>query len=246
RQLADTEGRLSRALPLFLAEQLEFSSAARACTLIPWFASGSGGFVLSGVRWSDEDAANYARQGDAPSDYVVIVHLKTQLDPWTVELRLVRTIDAKCLCEVSMTFSPDKPEAAVPTLADRLLVAIASDVQTHLPTTLYDFPTGAEFPFYLLRLEQLLATRCAAMDGVTGFLSSERDVIDGNIHLCVASPNCVPARLLLAQTLLAMKRVRPEILDEFRGKLELLQKEKPLLEPAHSIVQRIIDQALAD
>jgi hypothetical protein len=245
-QLPDTAGRLSRALPLFLAEQLEFSTAARTYTLIPWIASGSGAFVLSGVRWSDEDAANHARQGEEPSDYVVIVHLKTQLDPWISELRLVRTIDVKCLGEFSVNFSPDKPETAVPILAKRLIEALAPHVQTHSPTELYDFPTGAEFPFYLLRLEQLLATRCTAMEGTDGFLSSERDIIDGNIQLCIASPNSIPARGLLAQTLLAMKRVRPEILSEFRDKLALLQREKPLQEPARTIVQRIINQALAD
>jgi hypothetical protein len=245
-QLPDTAGRLSRALPLFLAEQLEFSTAARTYTLIPWIASGSGAFVLSGVRWSDEDAANYARQGEEPSDYIVIVHLKTQLDPWISELRLVRTIDVKCLGEFSVNFPPDKPETAVPILAKRLIEAIAPHAQTQSTMELYDFPTGAEFPFYLLRLEQLLATRCTAMEGADGFLSSERDIIDGNIQLCIASPNCIPARGLLAQTLLAMKRVRPEILSEFRDKLALLQKEKPLQEPAHSIVQTIIDQALAN
>lgn len=245
-QLPDTQGRLSRALPLFLAEQLEFSTIARTCTLIPWIASGSGAFVLSSVRWSDEDAADYARQGDLASDYVVIVHLKTQVDPWIAEARLVRPIDAKCLGELSASFSPEKPETAVPTLTDRLLALIASEVQTQAQPALYDFPTGAQFPFYLLRLEQLLATRSAAMDGVTGFLSSEREIIDGNIQLCLDSPNCIPARVLLAQTLLTIKRVRPDILPEFRDKLALLQKEKPLQEPARTTVQRIIDQALAD
>jgi len=246
QQLTDTAGRLSRSLPLFLAEQLEFSSAARTCTLIPWIASGRGGFVVSSVRWSDEDAANYARQGNVSSDYVVIVHLKTQLDPWIAEVRLVRTIDVKCLAEFSEELSPDKPATAMLALAHRLLAAIASELETHSPTALYGFPTGTEFSFYLLRLEQLLATRCAAMDGVTGFLSGEREIIDGNIQLCVASPNCIPARVLLAQTLLAMKRVRDDVLPEFRDKLALLQNEKPLQEPAHTIVQRIIDQALAD
>ena len=128
-QLPDTAGRLSRALPLFLAEQLEFSTAARTYTLIPWIASGSGAFVLSGVRWSDEDAANYARQGEEPSDYVVIVHLKTQLDPWITELRLVPTIDVKCLGEFSVNFPPDKPETAVPILAKRLIEAITPHVR---------------------------------------------------------------------------------------------------------------------
>jgi tetratricopeptide (TPR) repeat protein len=245
-QLPDTAGRLSRSLPLFLAEQLEFSTAVRAYTLIPWIVTGPGGFVLSGVRWSDEAAANYARQGEVSGDYVVIVHLKAHLDPWIAEVRLVRTIDVKCLAEFCGKFSPDKPTTAVSDLADRLLAAIASELEIHPPTELYDFPTGTEFPFYLLRLEQLLATRCTAIDGADGFLSSERDIIDGNIQLCIASPNCVTARLLLAQTLLAMKRIRPAILSEFRDKLALLQKEKRLPEPAHAVVQRVIDQALAD
>ncbi|MGE5213347.1 MAG: hypothetical protein ACM3NN_06620 [Nitrospirota bacterium] len=152
----------------------------------------------------------------------------------------------KCLAEFCGKFSPDKPTTAVSDLADRLLAAIASELEIHPPTELYDFPTGTEFPFYLLRLEQLLATRCTAIDGADGFLSSERDIIDGNIQLCIASPNCVTARLLLAQTLLAMKRIRPAILSEFRDKLALLQKEKRLPEPAHAVVQRVIDQALAD
>jgi tetratricopeptide (TPR) repeat protein len=245
-QLADTPGRLSRAIPLFLAEQLEFSSEARAQTLVPWIVSGSHGFVLTGVAWTNDDAATYARQGEAASDYVVIVHLKTQTEPWIAELRLVRTIDAKCLAEFGAEFSPSKPETAVPEFARRLLESIASDVQTHSAPAIYRFPGGAQFPYYLLRLEQLLATRCAAMDGVpAGFLSGERDIIDGNVQLCLASPESIPARVLLAQTLLTMKRIRPDILPEFRDKTALLQKEKALPEPARSVVQRMIDDALA-
>lgn len=245
-QLPDTAGRLSRSLPLFLAEQLEFSTAARTYTLIPWITSDPGGFLLSPVSWSDEDVANYARQGEVSSDYVVIIQLKAHVDPWITEVRLLRTIDVKCLAEFSGRFSPDEPATAVLDLADRLLAAIASELETHPPTALYDFPTGAEFSFYLLRLEQLLATRCTAIERADGFLSNERNIIQGNIQLCVASPNCISARVLLAQTLLAMKRVRPGILPEFRETVALLQKEKPLQEPANSVVQRIIDQAFAN
>ena len=245
-QLPDAAGRLSRALPLFLAEQLEFSTVARAYTLIPWIVSPSAGFVLSGVRWKDEDAANYARQSEAPGEYVLIIHLKTQVNPWIAEIRFVRIVDLKCLAELSAEFSPEQPASALINLAHRLVAAIAPELKTQAPTALYDLPTGSEFPLYLLRLEQLLSTRCAAIEGAAGFLSNERDIIDGNIQLCVASPKSVPARVLLAQTLLAIKRVRPEILPEFRDKLALLQKEKRLEEPAQTIVQRMIDQAHAD
>jgi len=244
-QLADTSGRLSRAIPLFLAEQLEFFTAARTQTLIPWILSDTQGFMLSGVPWSDDDAANYARQSGGSSDYVVIVHLKTQADPWIAELRFVRTIDAKCLTKLQAEFWPAKPETSVPDLAQQLIAAIASDVEAHVLPTLYTFPIGTQFPYYLLRLEQLLATRCAAMDGVpAGFLSGERDVIDGNIQLCLGSQDGIPARVLLAQTLLTMKRVRPDILAEFRDKLFLLQKQRPLPEPAQGVVQRMIEEAV--
>ena len=57
-------------------------------------------------------------------------------------------------------------------------------------------------------------------------------------------PHNVPARVLLAQTLVTMKRIQPSIMPEFREKLAMLQKEKPLPEPAHSVVQRIIDEAV--
>ena len=84
------------------------------------------------------------------------------------------------------------------------------------------------------------------MDGVQpNFISGAREIIDGNIQQCLNCPQNVPARLLLVQTLLAMKKVRPEILPEFKDKLALLQKEKPLSEPAHGVVQRILNEVLA-
>jgi hypothetical protein len=84
------------------------------------------------------------------------------------------------------------------------------------------------------------------MDGVQpNFISGAREIIDGNIQQCLNCPQNVPARLLLAQTLLAMKKVRPEILPEFKEKVALLQKEKPLPEPAHGVVQRILNEVLA-
>jgi hypothetical protein len=247
-QLADTAGRLTRALPLFFAEQVDFQSRARVQTLIPWIAEEIGGFVLSCVPWTDENAAAQARQSQVKNDFVVTTHLKTQVEPWTVELRLVRTIDGKCLGQLDAVFPSTKPEDAIPQLAQRLLGLLVeqAEVETQPPAPLYQVPTGLHFPYYLLRVEQLLSVRCASMDGVQpNFISGAREIIDGNIQQCLNCPQNVPARLLLAQTLLAMKKVRPDILPEFKDKITLLQKEKPLAEPAHSVVQRIINEVLA-
>jgi tetratricopeptide (TPR) repeat protein len=248
RQMADAPGRLSRALPLFFAEQVEFNTRARIQTLAPWIMNDGGGFVLSGGAWKDEEAATYARQSQTKSDYVVTSHLKTQAEPWIAELRLVRTIDGKCLGTLNGSFPSAKPQAAIPDLARQLVTLLAqqAEVESQPVPSLYHVPAGEQFPYYLLRLEQLLAVRCGGMDGVPpGFLSGEREIIDGNLQLCLAYPGNVGTRILLAQTLLAMKKARPDILPEYREKMVLLQKEKPLPEPAHGVVQRMFNEALA-
>jgi tetratricopeptide (TPR) repeat protein len=247
-QMADAPGRLSRALPLFLAEQVEFGCQAHVQSMVPWITNEGSGFVLSGVAWTDEQAAEYSRQGQTKSDYVVTTHLKPNAEPWTVELRLVRTIDAKCLGTLSSSFPSAKPEEAIPALAQQLLALLREQAEVEpVPVQpLYQVPSAPHFAYYLLRLEQLLAVRCAGMDGVpSGFLSGEREIIDGNLQLCLDFPQNVGVRILLAQTLLAMKKARPDILPEFKDKLVLLQKEKPLPEPAPGVVQRLFNEVLA-
>ena len=71
------------------------------------------------------------------------------------------------------------------------------------------------------------------------------EALDGQLGLCLEQPESVSARLLFAHTLRAMKRVRPDILPEFRERVELLQKEKPLAEPAHAVAARVIADAFA-
>jgi tetratricopeptide (TPR) repeat protein len=247
-QMSDAPGRMSRALPLFLAEQVEFGSEAQVRTLVPWIAEEVGGFVLSGGAWEDGAAADYARQGEIKSDYVVITHLNTTAEPWSVELRLVRTIDSKCLGTLSTSFPFTQPGEEIPTLARQLLALLGelAEVKSVPPPPLYQVPSVPQFSNYLLRLEQLLAVRCGGMDGVRGgFLSGEREILDGNLQLCAEFPENVGTRILLAQTLLGMKRVRPDILPEFKDKLALLQREKPLSEPAHGVVQRLFNEVFA-
>jgi len=248
QQLSDAPGRLTRALPLFLAEQVRFNADANTRTLVPWIQSGSGGFVLCGVPWPDADAAQYARTGEPPCDYLIVTHLKTAAEPWQVELRLIRTIDAKCLGTTEASFPSTQIGEAAQGIARELLTVLArhADVALTSPPSHYLVPTAADLAYYLLRLEQLLAVRCGGMDGVPrGFLNGEREIIDGNIHLCLNNPKNLPARLLLLQTMKAMKRVRPEIVNEYREKFQMLQREHPLPEPAQSVCQRMLNEVLA-
>lgn len=247
QQLSDAPGRLSRALPLFFAEVVEFGSNACAQTLVPWIVGDTPGFVLGGVPWTDDAAADAARQGETKSDFVVITHLKPNANPCMVEVRLVRTIDGKCLATMEHAFPIEHPDEGLFDLARRLraLLAQQAGAMPVPPPPAYEIPGGPHFAYYLLRLEQLLAVRCGAIDGVPAtFLSGEREIIEGNMQLCLSHPQNVTLRILLAQTLQALKRVRPDILPEFRERLVLLQKDHPLLEPAQGVVQRLFNEVL--
>jgi tetratricopeptide (TPR) repeat protein len=247
RQMADTPGRLSRALPLFLAEQIHFSAEAQVQTLVPWITDELPGFVLSGKRWEDEEAAAYARADGVKADYIVISHLDAKTEPWAIDLRLVRAIDGKCLADTTTSFPSKHPEAIIPTLAHQLLAKLTehAEIRPEPAPADYHVPSGLHFPFYLLHLEQLLAARCGTMEGVPkDFLSGEREIVNGNIQLCLGDPKSLPARLLLLQTFAALVKVRPELIPEFRDKFTLLQKDKPLREPANSVTQRMLNEAL--
>ncbi|WP_241061003.1 tetratricopeptide repeat protein [Achromobacter xylosoxidans] len=244
RQLADATGRLSRALPLYFNEQLALRCGLRTQTLVPWLTEPHPGFLLSGAAWDDTDAIGYAQQCEAQSDYVVISHLVTVAEPWRAEVRLVRTEDAECIGALSAEFPMADPTAAIQRLTEEL-VALVGRATAQAPLAApanYTVPDGAAFPYYLLRLEQLLAVRCnGANPEQPGHLNGEREIIDGNLRQCLDFPRSVNARLLLAQTVRAMKKVRPDVAGEFEERIARLQREQPLAAPAQAAVQALLD-----
>lgn len=248
RQLSDTVGRITRALPLFLAEQIEFRTTAHAITLVPWVTENRGaGFVLSGSPWSGKDIVEHAKRSGSGSRYVMTVHLKSAQEPWSVEVRVLGVQDEKLLADFSSVIDAKHFEATIPQLALRLLDSLANQglVESAEPPPLYQVPQGRHFGDYLLRLEQLLALRCASMEATQrGFLNNEREIIEGNIGLCVDNPSNLTVRLLLAKSLAALARVRPEIMFEFKPKLAALSRDKPIADPSQKIIEAVIAQAI--
>lgn len=249
-QLADARGRLSRAIPLFLAEQIEFCTDAHAQTLVAWITNNTGGFVLAGAPWSDEQAAQSARQGEKKNDYAVCSHLKSGSEPWIAEVRLIRSIDGACVGTTEMPFSSNEPYEGLRTLAEKVFALLEreADLTRLSPPEAYSIPMASDFSYYLLRLEQLLAVRCEAMtvsQDREGFLSGEREILDGNLQQCLRYPKSVSLRVLMAQTFWTMKLARPDILLEFSERVKMLQRENPLAEPENSVVQRILNEAFA-
>jgi tetratricopeptide (TPR) repeat protein len=244
QQLSDAPGRLSRMLPLFLSEKVHFGTEARVQTLVPWLVGESSGFVLSGEIWGDDSVQPLGIK----SDYHIITHLVATSNPWIIQLRLVRTIDSKCLGTIETKLQATTPQASIPELALQTieLLKAHAELKTEIFPSAYQIPGEDSFLYYLLRLEQLLAVRCGGMDGINPhFLSGEREIIQGNIQQCLSFPQSIPARIVLAQTLLSMKKVRRDILPEFKDQVTMLQKEKPLSEPAQGVIERLVNEALA-
>ena len=248
-ELANAPGQMSRVLPLFLAEQVELASNAQTRTVVPWVTGTTAGFAVMAAAWTDEKAAELARTKENPSDHVVTIHLNSASDPWTVEVRIVRASDATCLGTLEASFPVARPEQAVPDLAQRVLAVLTAKagVTAHTPSPAYKIPEAQYFASYLVRLEQLLAVRCAGMQGVqAGFLYGAREILDGNLRLCVDCAQNIATRILLAETVAAMQRVRPNVVAEFGKRLALLQKERPLPGPAAGVVQRLFAAVRTD
>lgn len=240
-QMADAPGRMSRALPMFLAEQVNFASEANVQTFIPWISEGSGGFVLSSVGWSDDNVFEYVRRSETQTKYVVVTHLITRSDPWSVDLRVLEISNGECVAELQNFITPAIPGEPVIELSRRLIDLITK--QLHVKGVMIPLYRAPDTSDYLLRLEQLLAVRCATIEGVSReFLHGEREIIDGNLQLCLTFPSNIATRILLVQTLLNMNKIKPEVVREFIEKVAMLQKDKPLAEPAQSIVQEMLSE----
>jgi len=67
------------------------------------------------------------------------------------------------------------------------------------------------------------------------FLSAERSIIENHLNLSLEEPQNVCCRFLLLSTLESEAKRQPAIADEYRERIELLQREKPLVEPAQAL-----------
>ena len=241
-QFSDWTGRLSRALPLFLGEHVHFATDATTHAMIPWIASRGGGFMVRGVPWDDEEATGMVQSAESAPQCVVVTHVDASREPWTIAARVVRPIDGKVLATANAKFAREaNPYGELSKLAATISEALVehADARPVTPAEHYEVP-AASFADYTLRLEQLLAVRCASLDGVPkSFLTGAREIIDGNIRLCLDNPTNVTARLVLFATCRAMHRTHPEVMGEFRERIARLTREYPLAGAAQSVVERL-------
>lgn len=140
------------------------------------------------------DAVDYAKRGEPESEYVITVHLMTRTEPWKARLRLISVADARCIGELTISFPSSKPEEGVPEMSRQLISSLGQvGINGQARPEFYEVPEGLSLADF----------------------SGEREILAGNLNLCLACPRNTTTRLLLAQTALAMKKVRPDVFRNF-------------------------------
>jgi tetratricopeptide (TPR) repeat protein len=228
-QLPDAAGRLSRSVPLLLAEesfaQLDFDVAS----LLLWV--DGAGFAVTGGPWSQADAAKYAR--DAGAVAAVVTHLQHTMTGADLSLQVIRAEEVQQNeppFVMPMTFA--HAGEAVSGVWSKLQVDLvrlfgAAGKRRHADR--YVVPYGVAMGEYLLRLEQLLAVRCAGMEGApAAFLSGEREIVQGEIALVANWPQSLPVRLMLHETLLRLKKLNPAVVAEVEPQVRRLHERYPM------------------
>jgi tetratricopeptide (TPR) repeat protein len=243
-RLADGAGRLSRAVPLILAEQIHLLTDAAGIALVPW--AQNQGFVLFGRPYEDKDLCDFAAAGEKAPAFVAGVVLDATQSTWKLDLRLLRTTDARRIAEAQVEAPFENPGPAVEQLVEALLSMLAAhaDVGSMAPPEWYQVPSGQDFMDYVLRLEQQLAVLCTHIDGLEGGgLYGEHELLDAILRLCVRQPENPTVRMVFAQTLRHMKKARPEILPEYEDKIALLQRDHPLAGDVGQLIEKAIAEA---
>ncbi|MBK8475266.1 MAG: hypothetical protein IPL39_02875 [Opitutaceae bacterium] len=242
-QLSDLPGRVCRALPLFFAEQVRFSTLTPVCPLSPWLQGSHPAWALGKAPWSPQEAANFARSCAPQAEYVVVTHLVATAEPWRLELALIRTSDAVCLAAKGVEVPLENPEPSLRRLSTELLQLLVRHTERSIvrAAPVYSVPTGPAFKSYLLGLEQLLSINFGSLTPAHAhFLGGDREMLDGYLKFCLALPENVVVRLLFLQALAALKEVRPDSVALFRERAFLLQEQKPLPAPAQGVVLRLL------
>ncbi|HTU68144.1 MAG TPA: tetratricopeptide repeat protein [Steroidobacteraceae bacterium] len=219
-------GRLSRALPMFLAEEVFLRTNARAAFLLPWLKTG--GFILSAKPWTRA----FLPADQSPPDVLVFTHIDAAHSPWLVRVTIEQptrpearpvtfeqAFEFRTAAQDAMTLLND-----VITRVTILLALRREDTSDELAT-----PPATLMSGYLSGIEEALAVGLAArLPNAESFLYQERAMFDHLFDVALHGEQQARPRLLLVNALENEARRRPDIVREYLEKLALLQDKHPL------------------
>jgi Flp pilus assembly protein TadD len=234
---SDVVGRVTRSVPMFLAEQIHLRTEARTTFLLPWMASG--GFVLAAQPWNLEVLGTL----DPKPDFVVMAHIEATQEPWRAHWSVTRVIDESVTASWTQVIRPEDAATTLGEAVDRMLRELRAhvDVASASPPAWLAPPSGVQIGAYASGLEQALAVSCASEVPLNRrFLYGERSILDFLLDLSLRAPANAPARLLFLATIARESRLRSAIAKEYRSRVDRLQREHPLPPPADELAREVL------
>jgi tetratricopeptide (TPR) repeat protein len=222
RQRSNDLGRFTRAMPMFLAEELQIQTDARSSFALPWIKGG--GFVLSANPWRYEDL----KMDGTRADYLALVHVDARQTSWTMRLEVLSASDGAPRGTWDKAIELQRPGSTASEFIESVIKAVGATRQPQQSKDLLA-PQPERLAQYFVALEQALAVAAANIeDSASSYLYEERSIFDNLLSLALDTPACIRTRCLLLNTLEKEARRRPDIAREYREKIQRLQKEHPL------------------
>ena len=218
-------GRIARALPMFLAEEVYLRTNARTVFLLPWMQQG--GFILSAKPWS----RSFLPPDPSPPDLFVYLHVDARADSWRLEFTLENAQAGATPVVFEQSFALASAGHDVLTLLYELIPRLNSllTLRREELSSALGTPPAELLPGYLAGLEQALAIGLAARHaGNESFLHQERSIFDHLFDVALNGGDLLRPRLLLVNALENETRRRPDIAREYLEKLALLQQRHAL------------------
>jgi tetratricopeptide (TPR) repeat protein len=230
-------GRLTRALPLFLAEEVYLRSNARTAFLLPWMKQG--GFILSAKPWTQA----FLPPDHTPPDLIVFLHVDARETPWLLNVRIENMQRNAAPVIFERAFTPATAGEDVMGLLNDLLTRLTILLALRREDAGLETPPENLLPGYLAGIEQALAVGLAARQPDTpNFLYQERAIFDHLFDVAIYGQRLLRPRMLLVNALEAQSRRRKDVAAEYLDKLALLQ-EKHALPPGPGV--ELVTQAVA-
>ncbi len=228
-------GRLSRALPMFLAEEIHLRSNARTAFLLPWMKQG--GFILSARPWTQA----FLPPDHTPPDLIVFLHVDARVAPWLLNVRIENMQRNATPVVFERAFGLATAGEDVLGLLNDLLTRLTILLALKRETTdeaLATPPPGL-LPGYLAAIEQALAVGLAARQAEgASFLYQERSIFDHLFDVTLHGPKLLRPRMLLVNALENQARRRKDIAAEYLDKLTLLQQQHGLPGQGGDLVEK--------
>lgn len=225
--LADTPGRLSRAIPLALSEYLQMHTDARANSIVAW--SGVHGFCLFGHVRPDDELISMATNFSEHATTVISVNIDVRDSPIVVNVRII-DVNSAGTRDIALVLDDDSSPTRIESLCEDVVgeVVVQNRVKKLPAPEWYAFPDKRHASNYLLRLEQQLALvmNSTGEDPASG-LSGEHEILKGVIQLCVDYKSNAAVRMICTQTISKMFDIRPDVVKVNIPMIQELIKDLP-------------------